>query len=286
MCGMPCLQQRKTPRRLTSWTRCQDSGLAWTPEPSSVGLIPALFISTSIRPYSSTVVASAARTCSSSETSAAIVNPPTACSASRSIPTTVAPSCSKRRADSAPIPLAVPVITAIFPANLPGISTLPGRVIDVLQLGVVLERVGSELASTTRLLEAAERGRDPHRAVRVDRDHAGLDRPRDAQRARPIAGPDRTGEAVDRRVGEGDRLRLAAEGNDGDDRAEDLLAGGAVVVVDRAEDDRREPIAVAVGSAAADRDRRVGGDEGGDRLALAGGDQWSHLGRLVERVAD
>src|SRR6201994_3452924 len=191
MCGIPCLQQRKTPRRFTSWTRCQDSRLVSITEPSPAGLIPALFISAPTPPDSSTVLPSAARTCSPSETSAAIVSPPTACSASRSIPATVAPSCSKRRADSAPIPLAVPVITAILPANLPGISTLLGRVIDVLQLGVVLERVGAELPPDARLLEAAERGRDPHRAVRVDRDHAGLDRPVDAQRAGAVAGPDR-----------------------------------------------------------------------------------------------
>src|ERR1700742_2624246 len=277
MYGIPCLQQRKTPRRLTSWTRCQDSRLVSMTEPSSVGLMPALFIKTSIRPYCSPAVASAARTCSSSATSAAIVSPPTACSASRSIPTTVAPSCSKRRADSAPIPLAVPVITAIFPANLPGISTLRGRVIDVLQLGVVLERVGAELAADARLLEAAEGRAHPHRAVRVDRDHAGLDRPRDAQRAPPVAGPDRAGKAVDGVVGEPDRLGLAAERDHRDDRAEDLLAGGAIVVGDRGQDHRRKPVAVAVGGAAADRDRGALGDEGGDRVALAGRDQRAHL---------
>src|SRR4051794_26688797 len=262
MWGMPCLQQRKTPRRFTSCTRCQDSRLVSSTDPSSVGLMPALFISTSIRPYSSTVVAIAARTCSSSATSAAIVSPPTACSASRSIPTTVAPSRAKSRADSAPIPLAVPVITQTLPANLPGISTVLGRVVDVLQLGVGLERVGAELATDAGLLEAAERGRDAHRAVRVDRDHAGLDRPRDAQGARAVAGPDRAGEAVDRLVGEGDRLRLAAEGDDRGDRPENLLAGGPVVVGDRAEDHGREPVAVALGGGAADRDRRVVGHEG------------------------
>ena len=116
---MPCLQQRKTPRRLTSWTRCQDSSVVSSTEPSSVGLMPALFISTSIRPYSSRASAIAARTCSSSATSAAIVSAPTACSASRSIPTTLAPSAAKSRADSAPIPLAAPVITQTLPSSLP-----------------------------------------------------------------------------------------------------------------------------------------------------------------------
>ena len=61
---------------------------------------------------------------------------------------------------------------------------------------------------------------------------------------------------------------------------------GAVVVGDRRQHGRREPVAGAVGGAAADRHRGVVGDEGGDGLALAGGDQRPHLGRLVERVAD
>ena len=50
---MPCLQQRKTPRRLTSWTRCQASSEVSSTDSSSVGLMPALFIRTSIRPISS-----------------------------------------------------------------------------------------------------------------------------------------------------------------------------------------------------------------------------------------
>ena len=50
---MPCLQQRKTPRRLTSWTRCQASSVVSSTEVSSVGLMPALLNSTSMRPSSS-----------------------------------------------------------------------------------------------------------------------------------------------------------------------------------------------------------------------------------------
>ena len=64
------------------------------------------------------------------------------------------------------------------------------------------------------------------------------------------------------------------------------LAGGAVVVRDRREDDRRKPVAVAVGGGATDRDGGAVGHEGADRLALVGRDQRTHLGRLVERVAD
>src|SRR6476620_6993567 len=57
-CGIPCLQQRKTLRRLTSCTRCQASRSVSSTEPSSVGLIPALSISTSLRPNCSRASAS------------------------------------------------------------------------------------------------------------------------------------------------------------------------------------------------------------------------------------
>ena len=60
-CGIPCLQQRKTLRRFTSCTRCQTSiGVSRT-EASSVGLMPALLKSTSIRPKSRSAVSVTAR---------------------------------------------------------------------------------------------------------------------------------------------------------------------------------------------------------------------------------
>ena len=119
------------------------------------------------------------------------------------------------------------------------------RVVDGLDLGVVVERVRAELAAVAGLLEAAERRRHPHRGVRVDRQHAGLDRARDAQRLGAVARPDRARQPVDRVVGERDRLLLVAERHDDRDRAEDLLAHRAVVAVDRAQHGRREPVARA-----------------------------------------
>jgi hypothetical protein len=41
-CGMPCLQQRKTPFVFTSWTRCQASTDVSRTDPSSPGEMPAL----------------------------------------------------------------------------------------------------------------------------------------------------------------------------------------------------------------------------------------------------
>ena len=49
-CGMPCLQQRKTDLRLTSWTRCQVSSVVSSTEASLIGEMPALLNSTSMRP--------------------------------------------------------------------------------------------------------------------------------------------------------------------------------------------------------------------------------------------
>ena len=181
------------------------------------------------------------------------------------------------------MPLAAPVTMQTLPSSRP-IS--PRRVVDRLGLGVGVERVRPELAAVAGLLEAAERRRHAHRGVRVDREHAGLDRARDPQRLGAVARPDRAGEPVDRVVGELDRLLLVAERDHHGDRPEDLLAHGAVVRVDRAQHGRREPEARPVGRRAADRHRRAVGHEGGDRLALAGRDQRAHLGRLVERVAD
>src|SRR5439155_3242802 len=134
----------------------------------------------------------------------------------------------------------------------------------VLELRVVLERVRAELASYTRLLETAERRRHPHRRVRVDRDRPGLERPGDAERARSVLRPDRAGEAVDRVIRDPDRVGLVLERDHGGDRAEDLLAGGAVVVRDGAEDGRREPETATLGSLAADPDRRLVVDVGRD----------------------
>ena len=41
-CGIPCLQQRKTPRVFTAWTRSQASTDVSSTEASSSGEIPAL----------------------------------------------------------------------------------------------------------------------------------------------------------------------------------------------------------------------------------------------------
>ena len=140
-----------------------------------------------------------------------------------------------------------------------------------------------ELAAEAGLLEAAERRRDADRAVRVDAEHAGLERARDAQGAGAVRGPDRAGQAVRRVVRDPDRVRLVVERDQRGDRAEDLFAGDPVVVR-RLDERARVPVALARGRLAAEE--RLAVDEAGDGLAVLRGDQRAHLGRVVAGVAD
>ena len=88
--------------------------------------------------------------------------------------------------------------------------------------------VGAELAAEAALLHAAERGRVAHARVRVDAEVAGLHAARDPDAAAEVVGPDRPAQAVDRVVGERDRVGLVVERQHADDRAEDLLRRDAV----------------------------------------------------------
>src|SRR5205085_5738836 len=98
------------------------------------------------------------------------------------------------------------------------------RVEDVLDLAVAGEAVHAEFAAEATALEAAERRRRTHGRVRVDREHAGLDRPRHAQRTAAVLRPDRAREAVVGVVREPDRLGLVGERDERGDGTEHLLA--------------------------------------------------------------
>jgi hypothetical protein len=81
------------------------------------------------------------------------------------------PSVRRERID----PTIAEVTGAVTPSG--------GRQEDVLQLGVVVERVRSELPADARLLETAERRRHANRAIGVDRDGPGFECSGDAHRA-------------------------------------------------------------------------------------------------------
>ena len=58
---------------------------------------------------------------------------------------------------------------------------------------------------------------------RIDPDHAGLERLRDAVRAADVAGPDVGRETVVDVIGHADRIRFVLERNCGQHRSEDFL---------------------------------------------------------------
>src|SRR5918995_2029742 len=115
-------------------------------------------------------------------------------SSARSTTQTLASSSAKRRAVSRPMPPAPPVMTATFPLRRPGISVLLRGKVDVLYLGVEVERVRAEFASDAGLFHPSKGSGDPDRGVGVHRDHPGLDATGYAESPGAVLGPDRTRE--------------------------------------------------------------------------------------------
>src|SRR5260221_4664042 len=152
-----------------------------------------------------------------------------------------------------PIPPPAPVMTQTFPSRRPLIEFLALRGdVDALDFRIALQRVHAELPAEARLLEAAERRRDAHGRVRVDAQHAALERARHAERASTVARPDRAGETIRRVIRDPDRVSLVLERDDRRDRAEHFFAGDTVVV--RGLDERaREPEAGAVWDVSAEK---------------------------------
>src|SRR3954464_11219396 len=178
---------------------------------------------------------------------------------------TRAPSEVKSTAASRPIPPPAPVITQTLPSSRPISRSALRRVEDVLHFRVPVEPVQATLPAEAGLLEAAERRRDAHRAVRVDAQHAGLECARDPEGARAVLRPDRAGEAVRRVVRDPDRVRLVLERDQRGNRPEDLLACDAIVVR-RLDERARVPEAFAVRRIAAEE--RFGRHEARDRLTV------------------
>ncbi len=276
---MPCLQQRKTPLRvdvlhalpsLDAWCR----GSRRRRRARCRRCCRGRRCRRSARPSPRIIAA----TCASSATSTAKAQRLAAAERggllraavpSMSAAQTCAPSALKRIAASRPMPPPAPVITHTFPSRrpiAPPFLTL-AREEDVLDLGVAGHRLHAELAAEARLLEAAERRRRPHRAVRVDREHA---------RSRARA---RRGSRVRRRASRSSpRARRACRSRSAPRRPrrsngitaatgpEDLLARDPVVVGGL--DERAGiPEAGAVGDVAAEE--RLALDEGRDALAVA-----------------
>ena len=128
MTGITYLQPKKVLSICTDIVSLYSSVVWFSGSPGLT--IPALFTSTSMRPYffSVSLIISIHR--SSSVTSCLKKVPPNlsarACplSSAISVKTTLAPSEAKSSASAAPRPIAAPVIIATFPSNLPVILFL------------------------------------------------------------------------------------------------------------------------------------------------------------------
>src|SRR5690349_10055896 len=221
-------------------------------ESSSGGEMPALLNAMSIRPKAPSVASYIAATSSSDVTSAWMNRPPISSAAafpvspSRSTTATLAPSPASRRAVASPMPLPPPVTTAtrssrrcvgVVIPRPPCLRSLCdhscvsflGCDKDVLGLGEGVQGVRPQLTAQPGLLEAAERGPVADGGMRVDRQVAGLDRPRHPERAAQVLRPDRPGQSVGSVIGDPHRVRLVLERNYRHHRPENLLGVGGVV---------------------------------------------------------
>src|ERR1700679_3370762 len=157
-----------------------------------------------------------------------------------------------------------------------------------LALEEFLEAGGAHPAADAGLLVAAERdvGAEPHPAV--DADRAGSDPPGDAEGALVVGAVDRAGQAVDRVVGDPDRVVVAVVVDDHQHRAERLLLGDLAVRVEVGEQGRGVVVAgIDLGAAGdeggAGRDRPL--DQAVDLVPLPRADQRAHVVTWVGRVA-
>src|SRR3546814_1868218 len=96
---------------------------------------------------------------------------------------------------------------------------------DRLQVSELVDGVERLVAAEAGLLEAAERRGDVAAVEAVDPDRAGPEAAGGLHGLVDVGGPDRRRQAVDRVVGDPDRLVLVGEGEGGEHRAEDLLSG-------------------------------------------------------------
>src|SRR5204862_4704769 len=113
---------------------------------------------------------------------------------------------------------------------------------DRLQLAVGVERPAPPVAPDAAQLVAPERCVGMGGAT-IDLHGTGPERPRDAQGARSVPAPDVAVETELRVVGERDGFFLVAEGDRGDHRPEDLLAGDHHVVPRGGEERRLDVVA-------------------------------------------
>ena len=130
-----------------------------------------------------------------------------------------------------------------------------------LDLRVRVQAGLTQLAADTTLLDTAKRDAEVAIIAAVHPDHTGLDIARDTVRALQVLSEERRAETERRVVGTVDSLSFLDEARDDDERAKDLLAVDAHVVLDVGEDGRLNEEALAA-------DVLVRHAAGGQRRAL------------------
>src|SRR6478672_1121277 len=123
----------------------------------------------------------------------------------------------------------------------------------MLDLRVLLERVHRHVLAIPALLVAAVRHLVEERDVGVDPDGAELELAGHAQGAADVARPDGRREAVVDAVRPRERLVLARERLDGDDRPEHLALDDLVVLADARDDGRLDEEALPAPGVPAER---------------------------------
>src|SRR5688572_4280372 len=160
---------------------------------------------------------------------------------------------------------------------------------DVLGVGEESHGLHAALASQAGRAHAAERRAQVALQPGIDPDHAGAQLRGEAMGAVEVAGPDRGGQAVVAVVGERQRLLVAVERLQRDDRAEDLVAVARALRPQAFDDGRRDEPAWPVERLAAAQHMTafVAGapERAGDLVEVRLRDQWAELVVLVDRVA-
>src|SRR5437899_3287757 len=163
---------------------------------------------------------------------------------------------------------------------------------DRLDLRVVVEADRAHLAAEPGLLEAPEGQRGVEEVVGVHPHRARPDRARGLEGLGDVARPHRRREPVRRLVALRDALLDGLEGDHGEHGAEDLLTRDLHRVRDAVEDRGLDEVALPTAHVRAPAARHqtralllAGLDVAEHRLQLLPGDDRTHPGRLVHRIA-
>src|SRR5215472_12634437 len=162
---------------------------------------------------------------------------------------------------------------------------------NLLGFEILFEAPRAKFAAKAGLFVAAPGRFDVRRLHVIDPNDAGAERFYDAESFVDVAGPDGSGEAVGRVIGDANGFRFAVERNDGSDGPEDFFASDARGVFHVVENRGLDVVALAelLGAAAADGNFGflfADVEVGADAVVLFFADQRTHFGVAFQRRAE